>query len=331
MFGYSAGIAAAIIEASGVVTAFSYSSSQAQFAAYLAVHSVASLIVATLLLPLVPRAQRTRPLAAFALLFSISFFIPVIGVFGLLGTVLVGRTVPARTRLVSFDMHQAPTYDPRSGEITQVRSRGGMRVQLGNRAAPTETRLKALLAVQSLPARVANPMVREMLSDPSDDLRLVAYGILDSREKTINARIHAVNLRLAEEPDARTRGQLERQLAELYWELVYQGLVQGDLREHALAQVRAHLGAALELLPEDAALWSLRGRLAAQVGDYAEASQDFERARALGLPEGRVLPYLAEIAFRQHRYDEVERYARLLAASPQSARTAQVIRYWGAA
>ena len=173
--------------------------------------------------------------------------------------------------------------------------------------------------------------VREMLSDPSDDLRLVAYGILDAREKSINARIHAAMQRLAQLPPARERAALERQLADLYWELVYQGLVQGDLRDHALAQVRKHLDQALSLDPEDAALWSLSGRLAAQEGGYDEAQRAFERARLFGLSEARVLPYLAEVAFRLRRFDEVRELARKLGASSQTQRTAQVIQDWDAA
>jgi len=331
MFGYKGGLAAFALEAGGLVTLFSFSQSQALFAAYLIAHAAASVLAALVLLSLLSEAQRTRPAAAFLFFFSITFFVPVLGVAGLLGAVMFGKLVPARARSERFDLYDAPVYEPRAREIASVRSKGGVRIQLENAAAPVETRLKALLAVQSLPARVANPLVREMLSDPSDDLRLVAYGILDAREKSINARIHGATQRLAQMPPARERALLERQLADLYWELVYQGLVQGDLRDHALAQVRAHLDQALSLDPEDAALWSLCGRLAALEGGYDEAQRAFARALRFGLAESRVLPYLAEVAFRQRRFDEVREFALKLGASPQTQRMAQVIQYWGAA
>jgi len=331
MFGYSRGAAAFALEAGGLVSLFSYSNSQALFAAYLAAHAVASLLVATVLLSLLPKAQRARPLPVLLFFFAIAFFVPVLGVVGLLGAVVIGRLMPERAKREGFEVHDAPVYDPRAGEISMVHSKGGVRIHLQNSSAPVETRLKALLAVQSLPARVANPLVREMLSDPSDDLRLVAYGILDAREKSINARIHAAGRRLAELPPARERAQLERQMADLYWELVYQGLVHGDLRKHAMAQTRRHLDQALSLDPADPALWSLCGRLAAQEGDYDEAQRAFERAREFGLAEARVLPYLAEVAFRQRRFDDVHVLAGKLGASPQSQRMAQVVQYWGAA
>jgi hypothetical protein len=331
MFGPKSALTAFALEAGGLATVFSYSQSQTLFVAYLATHAAASVLAALVLMTLLPKAQRSRPVAAFLFFFSIAFFVPVLGVAGLLGAVAIGRLIPERARSERFDLHDAPVYDPRAGEIASVHLKGGVRVQLENPAAPVETRLKALLAVQSLPARVANPLVREMLSDPSDDLRLVAYGILDAREKSINARIHGASQRLAQVPPARERALLERQLADLYWELVYQGLVQGDLRDHALAQVRVHLDQALSLDPGDAALWSLCGKLAVQEGGHDEAQQAFERALRFGLAESRVLPYLAEVAFRRRRFDEVRELAVKLGASSQTQRMAQVIRFWGAA
>jgi Flp pilus assembly protein TadD len=331
MFGYSRSLAAFALEAGGLVSLFTYGNSQALLAGYLGVHALASALVASVLFPLLTRQQRSKPVAAFAFFFAIAFFVPVLGVAGLLGAVVVGRLVPPSARRQTFALHASPVYDPHSEEVASVRSKGGVRVQLSDAAAPPETRLKALLAVQSLPARVANPLVRQMLSDPSDDLRLVAYGILDAREKSINARIHAASQRLAQQPPARERAQLERQLADLYWELVYQGLVHGDLKDHAMTQSRRHLDQALSLEPEDAGLWSLCGRLASQEGDYGEAERAFERARRFGLPESRVLPYLCEVAFRQRRFDEVEQLAAKLAATPQVQRLAQVVKYWGVA
>jgi tetratricopeptide (TPR) repeat protein len=331
MFAYSRSAAAFALEAGGLMLLFTYSNTQGMLLGYLGMHALASALAAWMLIPLLTPRQRSRPRAAFAFFFAIAFFIPVLGVAGLIGATLVGRLVPEKARTEAIVLHEAPVYDPRAEEIASVRSKGGARVQLGDTGAPVETRLKALLAVQALPARVANPMVREILADPSDDLRLVAYGILDAREKSINARIHAASQRLATMPSARERAQLERQLADLYWELVYQGLAQGDLRAHALTQSRAHLDQALSLDPEDAGLWALCGRLAAQEGDYGEAERAFERAREFGLPEARVLPYLAEVAFRQRRFDEVQKLAARLAAGPQVQRMSQVIRYWGLA
>jgi len=331
MFAYSVGFAAFLLEAAGLVAVLGYSRAPELLAAYLAAHAAASALAAALLVSLLPAEQRRPARRAYLFFLAVSFFVPILGVVGLVGAVLVGRALPERARREQFDVHDAPVYDPRADTVATVHSKGGVRIQLANSSAPTETRLRALLAVQSLPARVANPLVREMLSDPSDDLRLVAYGILDAREKSINARIHAAAKRLGDMPPARERAVLERQLADLYWELIYQGLVFGDLRDHAVAQARRHLDQALSLDPEDGALWALAGRLAALEGGFEEARRAFGRAREFGLPESRVLPYLAEVAFRRRAFGEVRELAARLGAAPQPQRIAQVVQYWAAA
>mgnify|MGYP003379176219 CR=1 FL=1 len=115
--------------------------------------------------------------------------------------------------------------------------------------------MKALLALQHMPARSAN-ILRDTLSDSSDDLRLLAYGMLDSREKQLTHRIQNALQRHADLTTPEERYLPARELAELYWELVYQNLVQGDMRQFALEQVQRYSNEALKHKVKDAGLWA---------------------------------------------------------------------------
>jgi hypothetical protein len=295
--------------------------------AYLAVHGAASAFAALVLRPLLPPAR--RPAAASLLVFVLGFFVPLLGVIAILGMAIATRLAAARDKSGEYDRHAPPSYDPFADEPAAGRARGGIRAQLAGLTVPMAERLRALLTVQSMPARMANPLIREMLSDSCDDLRLIAYGILDTREKTIHASIHAAKRRLAA-AGGRERAALERHLAELYRELIYQGLVQGDLREHAAAQARAHVDRALAADDANPALHALSGEIALSIGDYEAARRALERGRSLGLPESRVLPYLAEVAFRARQFDRVRALARTGISLPNTLRIDQVIAYWRA-
>jgi polysaccharide biosynthesis protein PelE len=329
MSAFSRGLLALAYELGGLALVFALQNHPAVMAIYFAVHGVASGLAALTLLPLLP-GHITRPFAAFLFFFSVNFFLPVLGVMGMLGAAVMAKVAAVQGRRWQFDMHLPPVYDPRADEVASGRSKGGVRVQLANTSVPIDARLRALLTVQSMPARIANPLIRDMLSDPSEDLRLIAYGILDTREKTINARIHAATQKL-ENASPAERLTLEKQLAELYWELIYQGLVHGDLREHAAEQARVHLQRALALDEDDAALLALSGQIAMSTGDLDEARGAFQQALSLGLPDSRVLPYMAEVAFRARRFDEVRELARRLASLPSTHRIDHVISYWKAA
>ncbi|MEZ5627663.1 MAG: hypothetical protein R3E34_09070 [Rhodocyclaceae bacterium] len=52
---------------------------------------------------------------------------------------------------------------------------------------------------------MASPLLRDLLGDDSEDLRLLAYGMLDHKEKTLNAQIHAEHRRLANRPGTTAR------------------------------------------------------------------------------------------------------------------------------
>lgn len=294
--------------------------------AFWALHCAASALAATALRGALPESLVSRPRAAWIYLFALPCFLPGLGLAVALGLVVTTRRMAHQRARRRFGLHPGPSYEAGGDEPAQPAT-GRLRLQLANTAGAAESRLRALLAVRAMPARMANPLIREMLTDPSEDLRLIAYGILDAREKTLNARIHAATRKLAAAPSRRS-AVLHKQLAELYGELVYQGLVQGDLREHAAARARSHVEAALSLDPQAPALHALHGRIALGAGDYAAANAALERALELGVPASRVLPYLAESAFRMRRFDEVRAIARRLAALPNTPRVEALIEYW---
>ncbi len=327
MFVYSIALGAILLEAAGFRILLGFDSGLAALGGYLGAHAGASVLAALVLVESLPGPSRRQPRRAFGFFLSLCFFVPVLGVPGLLASAFVARLFPKRGEREVFSTVLTPEFAPHDDRPDAPHAHGPVRAQLTDQGSPVETRLRALLSIQDLPSRMANPVIRNMLADPADDVRLVAYGILDSREKSINTRIQAARAQLdGEEPLARL--QAEKELAELYWELIYQGLVQGDLQKHAAAQARTHFDAALALAPEDAALWALGGRLAIFAGQYERAAHAFRRAIDFGLPEVRVLPYLAEVAFRTRRFDQVRGILERIAAAAHTQRMAQVIKYW---
>lgn len=330
MYAYSLAALAAAAEAAGFWVLLGFGKDLDALSGYLGAHALASVLASLLLVASVPGPSRQQPRLAFGFFFALCFFVPVLGVPGLLVAAFVARVFPKRGNREVFSTVVAPEFAPHDDRPTHADSphaHGPVRAQLTDPLAPVETRMRALLSIQDLPSRVANPVIRGMLADASDDVRLVAYGILDSREKRINERIQAARAQL-EGVDTMGRLLAHKELAELYWELVYQGLVQGDLQKHAAAQASTHFDAALRLAPQDAALWALGGRLANFIGEYDRAWDSFSNAVAFGLPESRVMPYLAEVAFRLGRYEQVRGLLERIAQTSHTQRMAQVIAYW---
>lgn len=179
---------------------------------------------------------------------------------------------------------------------------------LMNRRTVTARRVTALVAMQSMPMQMVSPLLHALLNDPVDDIRLLAYGMLDKCEKRVMRQISAERSKLARPLSSDERYQVDKTLAELYWELIYARLVDGDIYAHALEEADSHAAHALRHYPGDGALWRLRGRLAFEARRLDEAEAMLFKAIDCGFPRMRVLPYLAEIAYLRRDYAAVQRY-----------------------
>ncbi|MFA8389691.1 lipopolysaccharide N-acetylglucosaminyl transferase [Burkholderia ubonensis] len=196
-----------------------------------------------------------------------------------------------------------------------------------NRQAAVGRRVTALVAMQTMPVRAASPILHGLLNDPADDVRLLAYGMLDKSEKRVTQQIDVERARLARRLSDDERCRVDKTLAELYCELVYARLVEGDVYRNALEQGDAHAVCALRHQPLDGALWRLRGRLAFETGRLDDADAMLKKAIDCGFPRMRVLPYLAEIAYLRHDYAAVRRCLDDLPAVPPH-RLAPIADYW---
>ena len=297
--------------------------------AFLMVHGIASLCLAAFVTAALPPHLRKPVSPVIVLLFGFSFFIPVLGLLGQIVALLVAKYLPrvipelpyAEMPPIEFE------FPPREMRERTKYSPGGLTARLRDTGTPKELRFKSLLALQGMPPRIANPLLQDMLGDPADEIRLVAYGMLDDQEKGINQHIHEEVEKLRDATSDELRLISFRRLAELYWELVYAGLVHGDVRDHAVTETDRYLDQAMRIAPDDAGLWFLKGKILLMRRDPA-AEAAFHRAVANGLQESRVLSYLGEIAYERRDFAEVQRIFSSLNEGQYAPRLKPAVRYW---
>ncbi len=208
--------------------------------AYLALHTLASLVLARGVWGLLPVHYRTPVWSTQLLLFLLALFVPLVGQLAMLIGVVIGYGLPAVSRDEPFVTIQAPAFTPVPAPSGAGFRQEDLRTLLTSAETSTELRLQGMLTVRDMPTRFTGAVLRDVLGDAVDDVRLLAYGILDHKEKQITQQIDRA-LRLLETATPARLYRLYRRLAELYWELSYQDLVQGDIRELALRQSFDHV------------------------------------------------------------------------------------------
>ncbi|MCB1660108.1 MAG: hypothetical protein KDI39_17950 [Pseudomonadales bacterium] len=323
------GITAVTLETSAIALLLLSSNSNLLIYQYFALHTLACAAITPVAWMLLPQDYKQPRLWVMLLLFNLSFFIPVIGLFGFAIGSLIASRLPYFRPNYRFAAVTSPQYEmPKHGIDAGWRS-GRVRQQLSNKDTPVDLRMKALLALQNMPARHTSGILREALSDSSDDLRLLAYGMLDSREKQLTHRIQQALHTYQQATSSTERYLPARELAELYWELVYQNLVQGDMRTFALEQVQKYANEALKEKVKDAGLWAISGRMWTLRGDYIRATGCFSTAIKQGFPVSRAEPYLAELAYLRKDYQGTRRIMKNLRERGGSRPLLMAADYWG--
>lgn len=316
-------------EAGSLAVLLSSTADPLVLAAYFALHAAGSALLAMAIAPLVPRRYSEPRRALLAFLFAFNFLAPVAGLVCVAGGVAFGVLLPRLGAAKSFGRVGTPRFTTyRNREGTGFRG-GQVRAQLADDRAPVATRLQALTAVQNTPARLSGRLLRDLLADPIDDVRLLAYGLLDGMEKAISSKILAARQSLEGLADPEQRRVVNKQIAEYYWELVYQNLVTGDMQKFAAGEARRFADAALAIEGDDAGLWFLLGRLALATHDLDAAQVALARAAEQGFARERLMPYLAELAFQRRRHSEVKGLFAELRGKAGVPALGPLRRYWG--
>ncbi len=320
--------AAILVELGVFLSPLLYVSDTWAFIAVLTLHALASAIVASSTYVMQPSHFKKPRVFVWLLLFCFAFVAPVVGAIGML--IIIRSTLRSEAtdtrHPIPITVH-LPEYDVQAKDVNRS-GQGAIRSRLESNV-PSDIRMRSLMTLQAVPSRVANPILEDLLGDDTDDVRLVAFGMLDSEEKKLNAHIQHEQDHMAQAQTPEQEYTCLRHLAELHWELIYTSLAQGELRRHILGRARHYLDAALALnRTPDSGLMFLKGRVLLEQGETVIAQVAMEEALALGQPRSSALPYLAEMAFRQRDFARVQQFMHQLAELNTASRTRAIVDFW---
>jgi hypothetical protein len=294
----------------------------------LIIHCVSSLSISLAVLLFLGKYYRHEIWIAFLFTFLLSFFIPVSGLIIIL--FVVSSVFSTHTK---FHKHTEILDDSINlRDIKPVHRRygaGGAVMHLLNKAKPTSERARALFRMGEGNLASVNSLMFQLFSDKSDEIRLLAFNILEQQESSISEDINKL-LEMLKTTDLKqeTTAKLEKNLAMLYWEFVYRNLLLRELEPSMLQNAEHHALSALKVLDNDATLWALLGKIYERMKKYDLAAEAFSKTADFNIPPSQVLPYLAEIEFHVRNYGAVQKYLNESDALSDVALIAPVKRFW---
>lgn len=295
---------------------------------YIGAHSLSSVMLSAGIWLLLPRRYR-HPLPWSPLfIFSLAFFVPGLGAIGVVLSLFPALYLPRRQQEQTWESMGVPDlpFRPQERGKALMFNDGGLQDVLRH-APDAEKRLTALFATRRMPPREAIPILKLALRDPADDVRLLAYSMLDKQESEINLRIETALKQLATAAGSH-QAALHDALARWYWELAYLGLAQGSVLEHVLEQAREHAEQTL-VGGNNPYAHVLAGRIALEQARLDGAKNHFSQAESSGVGDQTLAPFRAEIAFIEGRYEDVSHQLEKLSEDVlQRPPFAALAKYW---
>jgi polysaccharide biosynthesis protein PelE len=236
------------------------------------------------------------------LLFASVAFLPWVGALIVSLCLLCPLKAPTSASRVDYRLVEMPGAAGRTEEVGGKLGEEPLAELRGGTDA--ERRLEILLESRRLGDVAAVRLQMTALKDPADEVRLLAHGLLESRERALYARLGKMTEALERTPPER-RGGLHLERAQVGWELAFLGLAQGEIATHLLGEARSHAEEAARLLPGRGAPCLLLARILLRLGEVDAAERALEESRSRGLAPEVVAPYRAEVAFLRRRFDEV--------------------------
>jgi hypothetical protein len=289
---------------------------------------LAAFVTTLFVLIVLPSHYDDRRFGAFFHIFAISLFLPVAGLLLFLGVMIVSIAFPLVDKQADSSLVEAPRF------VTYLVSRVAhdtatrLRARLENRSGTADDRMAAMVAVQTLSPHITGGMLHDLLSDQTEEIRLLAYGVVDGAEKPIRKQIFMAQEALSEAVTIAERADIGARLAELHWELIHQDLVRGEVYNHTLKRVEHYAHEAVAQNAELASMWYLLGRCALLGDRPHDAEAYFQRALLFQFPADRLSPWQAEAAFLQHDYSRLEEMLGPLDNGTLSPMLQPTVHYW---
>jgi len=190
--------------------------------------------------------HKNNRITSFLFLFIFNVAMPILGYPLSIWTAYYLRNVKYDKKVSNTNILNLDEFSTAFLKVERIFGEGSLIDLMTSDYAPKSKKLKALSALSSRISPANLKVVRQTLSSTDDEIRMFGYAILNKAEKSINSLINQ-NLTLFNTQDegtkeaAKIRANSAKELAFLYWELVYTELSHDSLKENFLVEVQKYI------------------------------------------------------------------------------------------
>lgn len=281
------------------------------------------------MLRMLPNKYRANGFKAFLYFFLLGLFIPIVGNLGLITVLILGikreKSTDSGDIICRFTKQVPMPIKPPTVLKKPKFGIHGMQSRL-QKSKNTEEHLRIVLATRFMSNNHAIPLLKIALRNPEDEVRLLAFSMLEKKNTEIYTRIETLQQSLG---SAEKKEKIHVTIARNYFNLVVLDLIQEEMKSQVLTKAHQHLQKALDRDPDNRNAHFFLGQVLLESGTIEHAVQAFESALDLGYPPSAVNTFLAETAYQQRQFQKIPAYIQQI---PVGQRVypplADVAAYW---
>jgi len=317
--------------------------------------------------------HKNNQIALFAFSFLFNLSIPFLGYFFSIWIFWYMLNVKYDEKIMNTNVLDLDEFNESFLKVERLFGEGSMINMMNNEYIPKSKKLKALSTLASNNSPMSLQIVKQTLSSSDDEIRMFGYAIINKAEKNINLKIDnnlsviAKEIAKGDKKDTETIAFASKELAYLYWEMVYTELSHENLKINFLNSVISYLEIAkdfylpqlenivkqieeyekhdkvlenLKLIKKErhkledsyaicASLFSLMGRVYMHKHQYERAKAELTIAKELLSTRSTFLiPYLAELYFVTKKYNIVSSLLKQTQDLKYNAKLYPIIMQW---
>ncbi|RMA97659.1 tetratricopeptide repeat protein [Hydrogenothermus marinus] len=265
---------------------------------YIIFHLIASFFISLVLTPIFAIKLKKQKVKIIILLTTFIFITSVIGIILSIIYVLFYKT--SKKKNLNIDILETEDLEEHIPIIKRRLGEGSL--QNFNKNLPEHIKLNILSLQKRLKYPNKGVILKEAFSDNNDEIRLLAFSIFSKEEDNINKNIFELQKKLENVNSKEEKADIYKNIAVLYWESIFLGIVDEELKNYYLDLSKEYFLKALSL-KQDPEIKFYLGRIALLEKDYKLAEEYLSKAYELG--NRKVIPYLMEIYYEKKDFKKI--------------------------
>jgi hypothetical protein len=292
-------------------------------------HCICAAMMAFVMRDMLPEKYSRKCSEGFIFFVSLGIFIPLVGVLGMIFVIYYGLYEHKKNPYQFSKLRSIPNAEmldrPPDVGKNSANTNYSMLHRLNRMKKATE-HVDIVLATRSMKDQNAVRLLDMALKSADDDVRLLAFSLLEKRNIEITKRICILEKIRNKSMKVKV---VNVALADCYLNQVVSGLVKDEPKEQSLQKAEKYLKEALSEDPKYRSAYLTLGKVFIEQAEFNKAHSAFNIALQYGYAQSDVYPFLAKIAFKKRQFWKIPEF---LIKIPEDisdySPVAELNRYW---